>query len=244
MEKQDSLKAALGFRKNETIVVVGSGGKTTFCLELCEELKNENKVFFTTNTKILEPKMREKYKIYISKNILEEKFLEKGAYILGQEINKEKKILPFDLDIIDKLREKCDYLIIEGDGSKMKPLKAWNENEPVFVKSTNKTVGIIPIKAVGLTLNEENVHRIDKFLKMTHGSIGENINIGHLYEIITEDKGLFKDSMGEKILFINQVENDQDFENSMKLVNLLKEKSKKLDKIIISSLKDKKYYLV
>ena len=69
MEKQDSLKAALGFRKNETIVVVGSGGKTTFCLELCEELKNENKVFFTTTTKILEPKMREKYKIYISKNI-------------------------------------------------------------------------------------------------------------------------------------------------------------------------------
>lgn len=244
MEKKDSLKTALELEKNETVVVVGSGGKTTFCLTLCEELKNENKVFFTTTTKILEPKMREKYKIYIGENILDEKFYEQGTYILGREINTEKKILPFNLDVIDKLKKKCDYLVIEGDGSKMKPLKAWNDNEPVFVKRTDKTVGIIPIKAVGLSLSEENVHRIDKFLEITNGTLGENININHLYKIITGDRGLFKDSIGEKILFINQTENDLDYENSMSLVRLLKEKDKFLDKIIISSLRNKTYYLI
>ena len=52
MKKQSSLKEALGLEKHDTIVAVGAGGKTTFCLALCDELKNENKVFFTTTTKI------------------------------------------------------------------------------------------------------------------------------------------------------------------------------------------------
>ena len=45
MKKQSSLKEALGLEKHDTIVAVGAGGKTTFCLALCDELKNENKVF-------------------------------------------------------------------------------------------------------------------------------------------------------------------------------------------------------
>ena len=244
MKKQSSLKEALGLGKHDTVVAVGAGGKTTFCLTLCDELKNENEVFFTTTTKIFLPEIKENYKIYIGENILENDFFESGAYIIGKERRGDDKILPFDLETIDKLKEKCDYLIIEGDGSRMKPLKGWNETEPVFVKRTDKTIGVVSIKSVGLTINENNVHRIDKFLKLTNSALEEKVTVDHLCNMIGEKNGLFKDCKGEKVLFINQTESETDYENALKLTELLKEKKINLDKIIISSLKNKTYYLV
>ena len=50
--------------------------------------------------------------------------------------------------------------------------------------------------------------------------------------------------MGEKVLFINQTESEIDYENALKLTELLKERKINLDKIIISSLKNKTYYLI
>ena len=244
MKKQSSLKEALGLEKHDTIVAVGAGGKTTFCLALCDELKNENKVFFTTTTKIFLPEIKENYKIYIGENILENDFFESGAYIIGKERRGDDKILPFDLETIDKLKEKCDYLIIEGDGSRMKPLKGWNETEPVFVKRTDKTIGVVSIKSVGLTINENNVHRADRFLKITKSALEEKVTVDHLCNMICEKNGLFKDCMGEKVLLINQTESETDHENALKLTELLKERKINLDKIIISSLKNKTYYLI
>ena len=62
--------------------------------------------------------------------------------------------------------------------------------------------------------------------------------------MIGEKNGLFKDCMGEKVLFINQTESEIDYENALKLTELLKERKINLDKIIISSLKNKTYYLI
>ena len=49
----------------------------------------------------------------------------------------------------------------------MRPLKGWNETEPVFVKRTDKTVGVMTIKSLGMKADEENVHRLELFLKIS-----------------------------------------------------------------------------
>ena len=55
---------AAGLRKNDTLVVTGAGGKTSLCLELCEELKEKSRIIFTTTTKIFFPEVKKMYKIY------------------------------------------------------------------------------------------------------------------------------------------------------------------------------------
>ncbi len=63
--------------------------------------------------------------------------------------------------------------------------------------------------------------------------------------LITHPLGLFKDSLGEKILFINKVENQQDAFLSYELIeHILNISNLFIDKIVIGSLKEKKYDLI
>lgn len=238
------LYEVLNLEKYNTVVVTGAGGKTSFCLELCEELKEHNKVIFTTSTKMFIPEVRENYKIYVGDNFLYKKLTENGIYIAGKEENELGKLLPFTLDEIDSFKEKGDYLVIEGDGSRMKPLKGWNETEPVLVKRTDKTIGVLSIKSLGLEINDENIHRPELFMKISCAGKNENVTKQHLINIINSENGLFKNSKGEKILLINQADNDTDLKNALELVELLTKKKMLPDKIAITSLKEKKYYLV
>ena len=54
LKKVETLEKLLNLRKKDIVTAVGSNGKTTFCLNLCKELKLKKKtVFFTTTVKIL-----------------------------------------------------------------------------------------------------------------------------------------------------------------------------------------------
>ena len=54
LKKLETLGKLLNLQKKDIVTVVGSNGKTTFCLNLCKELKKKKKiVFLTTTVKIL-----------------------------------------------------------------------------------------------------------------------------------------------------------------------------------------------
>jgi len=63
-------------------------------------------------------------------------------------------------------------------------------------------VGVLNLNALGLTADEENVHRLDEFLKITGAQRHEKINIEHLASLVFHKDGLFKYSRGEKILYL------------------------------------------
>ena len=238
------LYEALGLEKNDTVVVTGAGGKTSFCLELCEELKDHNRIIFTTTTKIFFPEVRKNYKIYVGDDFLHKTLTENGVYITGKEENEQGKLLPFSLDEIDSFKERADYLVIEGDGSRMRPLKGWKETEPVFVERTDKTIWVISIKSLGLKVNDENIHRIELFRKISGAKEDERVTKQHLFNVINAENGLFKGAKGEKVLLINQADSEKEFKDALDLAELLEKENLLPDKIIISSLKEKKYYLL
>ena len=103
--KMKYLHEVLGLKKNDTVMVTGAGGKTSFCLALCEELKEHNRIIFTTTTKIFFPEVRKNYKIYTGNDFLHRNLTENGAYITGKEENEQGKLLPFSLDEIDSFKE-------------------------------------------------------------------------------------------------------------------------------------------
>ena len=220
----------IDLKNGDIVSVVGSGGKTTFMYKLSKELSNK-KVIITTSTKMFIPKEDEKFNIIFlneSKNIN----LEKGINFLIGEIVSENKFHT-NVELIDENVYGFDYLLIESDGSKRKPLKGWNETEPVISKRTNKTVGIIPIDIIGKIAKEDIIHRIEKFSKISLISEGEEITPEAIANVISSKNGLFKNSVGEKILFLNKIENKKQYEMACKLLKILERKNININKRLL-----------
>ena len=260
----------LTLNKGEKISIVGAGGKTTLMFILAEELKKRGRVLITTTTKIYLPK-RNQYNCLILKasfgdylteeskhtlgenevyvyygDISEIKAENSGIDVYGSSINEENKVVGIDDKSISNIFNNYDYILIESDGAKEKPLKAWKEDEPVVSNFTSTTIGVLSGEALNLKIHEKNIHRIEEFLKLTNGSVGNSINEEDIISIIFKPEGLFKNSKGKRILFINKIE-EEDFKNLKKLIEniiIINKELKLLEKIIVGSLFNKTYKVI
>ena len=152
------------------------------------------------------------------------------------------KIKGLTFDQLDKITPYFDIVIIEGDGSKEKPLKGWRDLEPVVYNKTTKTIGVVDISSVGLYINEENIHRLDKFLEIINEDSPKTVNLTHIKNMILNKNGLFKIYKGEKILFINKVENINDKIHALNLIeNIKNENPSYIDKFIYGSVLKNKF---
>lgn len=236
------LKDLVGLRKGDVVSIVGAGGKSTLMYSLAEELRGESRVLVTTTTKIFMPERGQYDFIITSQDSCGRFYKGNGIYVYGKAVNNENKIVGLDENILEGKIPFFDYILIEADGSKRKPIKGWNDTEPVVIIKTQKTIGVISIEVIGKEINEDNVHRVEKFMDITNSKKNELITIEHLASLIFHRRGLFKDSKGEKILFINKVEGQKAVMLAYRLLDCIKEDSGKyIDKIIIGSLKRKEY---
>lgn len=200
-----NIKRLINFRKKSIISVVGAGGKTSFINYFVKEYRNTHNILSTTTTKIYLPNL-ELYDRLILIN--EEEYNNQilgGVTVCGKYINLEEKIIGLDFNNIDKIVNDFDLVFIESDGSKRKKLKGWNDTEPVIYPKSNYTVGILDISSYDMEINNSTIHRLDKFVEITNHSHGY-INLIDLKKIVLSEKGIFKNAIGKKILFINKVE--------------------------------------
>jgi len=196
------------------ISIVGAGGKTSLMFALAEEFKKEKKVLVTTTTKIYLPDESQYDYMAIGCDNFESmnNSTAEGIYIYGSSVNIENKILGLESDVLEKQLQHFDIVLIESDGAKQKLVKGWNSTEPVILNSTTHTIGVLNAKALGRSINSDNIHRIEEFMKITDSKEGEIINIRHLTSLVLNENGLFKNSKGEKILFVIG-ENDELIKN-------------------------------
>lgn len=235
-----NLSKELALGKKEIISIVGAGGKTTMLFKFAKELAKEHRVLVTTTTKIFAPDKEQYDFLCTDKNEFEkyENENKNGIYVFGLGINKDNKIIGLSESEIEILEPYFDYIIIEADGSKQKPLKGWNETEPIIYSKTTKNIGILDIRSIGTKINEENIHRSELFCKIAKAKINENVSLENIENIIIDPNGLFKNSKGEKILYINKVENSQTILLAKQLVRKIKQNHPDfLNEIIIGSLK-------
>ena len=197
-----------GFNLNnkEILSFVGSGGKTTTIFKLANELKKlGKKVLITTTTKIYEPK--EDYDYYFLGNMPKGFRPKSGSItILGEEV-KHGKLIGLALGKLDNIIEKelFDFILIEADGSKKKPIKAMGEHEPIVSKYSTKTLGIIGIDALDKEI-EDIVHRPELFIKIVGKNLNKKVGEEDIIQLVLYSKGLFKNAQGKKIFILNKVD--------------------------------------
>ncbi|MDR2403408.1 MAG: putative selenium-dependent hydroxylase accessory protein YqeC [Spirochaetaceae bacterium] len=117
-----------------------------------------------------------------------------------------------------------DLVLLEGDGSRTLPLKAWADFEPVVPDYTGLTVGILPLWPLGRGVSEDLVHRLSLFTVLSGAAPGEVLNLDHLVRVITgrgNARGLFAAARGDRVLFFNQVEDEAGVDMARQMVSRL-----------------------
>ena len=186
------------------VSIVGAGGKTTLMFSLAGMLAKQSKVLVTTTTKIYVPDPGSYDFMAIGSQYFDmyNRMQATGIYIYGSSLNDENKIIGLAAADVDRVSPFFDYVLVESDGAKRKLIKGWSKNEPVICGSTTHTVGVLNLNALGMTIDEENIHHVDEFLKITSAQKHEKISEAHLASLVFHKDGLFKNSTGEKIVYL------------------------------------------
>ncbi|UUV18247.1 selenium cofactor biosynthesis protein YqeC [Fusobacteria bacterium ZRK30] len=208
----------LKIKKGDVVSIVGAGGKTTLLNHLSNEYSLDNSVLMTTTTKIFTP-LNYDY-LYHDINFLDTVShpLKNSLYVVAPKYKNKLSSLP--RKDLERLIEYFDYTFIEADGSKMKPLKGWNESEPVICADTTITIGIIDLIHIGKAIDKEFIHRIELFCKLVGKREGDILTIDDYIKIILKKDGIFKNSKGKKVIYFSKV----DLMTDLKIIDEIKNK--------------------
>ena len=235
------ISKVLNIEKNCVISITGAGGKTSLMFNLAKELKELGRVLVTTTTKIYVPK-DDQFDFLVDgereKNLSWEglKEVNNGIWVYGETINEDGKLTAIDEKKLKDIIGYFDYVLIESDGAKGKRLKGWRWDEPVISRFTTCTMGVLDGQTLHMDINENKVHRLEKFL----GSHEGTIEVEDLIEVIFNEKGLFKNSRGKRVLFINKIDDEIVYTGICQLLNEIIHKNRQfnlLNTLIWGSLK-------
>jgi probable selenium-dependent hydroxylase accessory protein YqeC len=219
------------------VTVIGSGGKTSVIWRLAANMAKVTpvrKILVTPTTKMLVPSPEEKlYDRYcdgitncITNSITDSNTGDPipGVTLAGRFNETIGKLESLPLPALSKIISAYDLVLIEGDGSRGLPLKAWAADEPVVPAFTTLTVGILPLWPLGKPVSESIIHRLPLFLSLSGAAAGETIKPEHITAVITGGAGgggLFAKAQGKKALFFNQVEDDEALKQAQEITELL-----------------------
>lgn len=164
-----SLADHLGLFKQGVVSLVGAGGKTTLMFRLAKELAGKGlRVLTTTTTKIYMPLPAQSSAVLLSESVdglveqaivaLERTSHVTMAHSLLPDHGKLKGIRP---DQVDALFETglFDWILVEADGSRQKPLKACSIHEPVLPAVSEYGILLAGLDVLGQSLDDASVFR-------------------------------------------------------------------------------------
>ena len=232
------------------ISLIGAGGKTSLMFHLAKELTDSGKtVLTTTTTKIFLPGP-DQSPVTIIENTVGELVRKSESHLnhyphfsAGSRHDAVTgKLNGFAPDIIDQLWQTrlFDWIIVEADGARRKPLKATNSHEPVIPGATTHLILVTGLDAVGTMLDDKYVHRAKLFSENTGLAPGETIDeqsiaISTAIEI---KKARTMSHPRFNFVFLNKADTPERMASGQKIAKLL-QTNKNIFQIITASLKDK-----
>jgi len=247
-----SLTQALRVNSSSCIAFIGAGGKTTAMFQLARTLsKNEGAspviVTATSHLGAWQLGLADQHIMADTPDPIEK--LEhglKGVILLTGEMDGDRA-KPINNNLMNWLRQFCGYhsipLLIEADGSRGKPLKAWAEHEPPVPEFVEFVVQVVGLTGLGKSLNDKNVHRPEIFSRLSGLSIGESITADSLVRILKHSESGLKNipANARRVALLNQADTHELQSAAQGMANAL---INTYDSVIISSLEQKKIFAV
>ena len=204
------------------IAVVGCGGKTSL-IELVAAQSTDKKVLVSTTTKTF-PMISEGVILCDSLQSSIKHEPRKGIQCLGQYNQRNSKLEALPMHILVDMIPYYDIVFMEADGSRWLPCKGWRDDEPVVPYYCTHTVGIVTMNALGKAATGDIVHHLPEFLALTGLGEGETITGQALEDMVCKPTGMFKGSVGQRYLLVNQVEDDDIVGTAVSFLQTIKTK--------------------
>lgn len=225
-----SLVKALRMQTPSCVAFVGAGGKTTTIFKLARELSTPVIVTATTHLGVWQTELADKHIVTMDTLPPAEQLKAQlnGVVLFTGDI-KDNRTQPVSNEVLAWLHSFCQShsvtMLIEADGSRQKPLKAWADHEPPIPDFVDQVVQVIGMSGLGYPLTDNFVHRPGVFSTLSGLKMGETITSKSLEKVLTSPDGGLKNipARAKKSLILNQVEDHktQSIAHSMK-DNLLK----------------------
>ena len=205
MSEFNNIHEAFSIKKGLT-AVAGSGGKSSFIHALAEELSG--RIIIATSTHIYP---FDAIPLYTGDDItiLKEMLNDSGLIQTGTLCNDGKLTVPSIS--FDALKEICDYLLVEADGSRGLPLKVHKNSEPVIPECTDSVIVVFGLSGIGMPIRD-SVHRSELLMDYFGLKEADTVSPGTLAVMFTEEymKGIFGKHPRKISLFFNQNDIEKD----------------------------------
>jgi len=242
-----SIAQALRVDSSATIAFVGAGGKTSAMFKLARQLPSPVIVTATSHLGTWQFDLADQHIVTDSPAPLEEMEHELHGIILVTGQIDEDRSKPIHPTLLNWLHQYCsDHsipLLIEADGSRQKPLKAWAQHEPAIPDFVGSVVQVVGLTGLGKALTDDNVHRPEIFSTLSGIPVGGEVTHEAILRVITHPQGGIKNMprAARKNVLLNHAETHELQATANRMVQPL---LSTFDAVVISSLKEERVFAV
>jgi probable selenium-dependent hydroxylase accessory protein YqeC len=110
-------------------------------------------------------------------------------------------------------------LVVEGDGSAGRSLKGHLPHDPVIPAASKLIIPVIGIDAVGKPINQETVHRVQRFCELSGGREQDRITEDMVVNVLFHPEGYLRHAppAAEIIPFLNKAETLGAYKHAIRL---------------------------
>lgn len=223
------------------IAVVGCGGKTSLIRLLARQNK-QKKVLVSPTTKMF-PLAEEEAVNCVTIGQCKSHEAQTGVQCMGVRQAETGKLAALPADFLRKIVKDYTLVLLEADGSKGLPCKGWGENEPVIPEYVTHTIGVVPVMALDAIADEACVLRLPAFLQLTGLQKGQRVSTEAVANMVGKKDGMFRNAVGKKTLFVNQVESERAQKKAWRLLKMIDERwPERFDGLYYGSVKNEELH--
>jgi len=208
------LTTALRLGSLPRVAIVGGGGKTTTMFALAREYPSPVIIAATAHMAIEQMALADQHFSVASPNDVAafEANLPPGVTFFTGPINDKGKTTGLTAETVRIVMDLADRhhapLFIEADGSKCLPLKAPAEHEPPIPDFVDTVIYVVGLSGLGKALNDETVHRPDRYSRLSGLALGEAITPDAIAKVLRDPIGGLKNvpPSARKIALLNQAD--------------------------------------
>jgi len=241
-----SLIRAMRMEPYSCVAFVGAGGKTTAMIRLAKELGTKVIVSATTHLGAWQTGFADKH-ISTDASTLKEIADDFQGILLVTGNSNGDRIKPTNDKLLLWLYHYCKEtsipLLIEADGSRQKPLKAWADHEPPIPDFVDLIVQVVGLSGLNKPLAGEHIHRVEIFSILSDLEIGKIISSDAVVRGLTHPDGGLKNipASARKVVLLNQADTPELQSTAHTMTSSL---LSFYQSVVIASLAEEKIYAV
>jgi len=233
------------------VSLVGGGGKTTLMFRLARELADSGcRVLTTTTTKIFRPDPDQSPHLVVDAEpdglirrtrALMESGCRHMTAVQGFGGGVDKLVgLPRSA-VTELVRHGgFDWILVEADGAKRRPLKAPAAHEPVVPAESTVVTAVVGLEAIDRPLAAPWVFRCKYYSRITGLSEAAAVTLESVACVLTHPQGMMKGAPegARRCVFLNKADNRRRLVHGRKLAKLLTAVDGGPERVVVGALRD------